>query len=80
MKLNEVMDRDGIATRWLGGPLGGKIIKVPVLDEVLTVHPEDNQRSRHAGGIRHVHKYVLHQRITLDGLPTYRYAGVERGD
>lgn len=77
MKVRNLIRQDGILTRWIGGPLDGKLIKVPSLEDVLTVHPEDNQMSRPAGGLKQVHQYVLHQRVTFDGVPTYRYDGIQ---
>jgi hypothetical protein len=65
----------GILTRFVGGPFGGKLLKIPELADVLTIHPEDNQRSKLAGHLRQVHKYQLHQQVTVDGIPAYRYAG-----
>jgi hypothetical protein len=78
MKLRDIMRRDGILTRWVGGPLDGRLIKVPSLDDVLTIHPEDNQgRPGGASRLRQVHRYVLTARVTLNGIPTYQYVGAE---
>jgi hypothetical protein len=71
MKLHDIMCRDGILTRWVGGPLDGRLIKVPSLDDVLTIHPEDNQSG--AARLRQVHRYVLTARVTLNGIPTYPF-------
>ncbi len=77
LQRNNPIVAGGILTRFVGGPFSGKLLKIPELSDVLTIHPEDNQMSRHAGHLRQVHKYVLHQKITLDGIPVYRHAGFQ---
>ncbi len=79
MKVNKLIHtQGGIATRFLGGPLHGRIVCVPQLDEELTVHPEDNfgQPRNLAATLRQVHCYRLQSRVTIDGIPVYKHAGV----
>ncbi len=80
MKVNNLIHtQGGIATRFLGGPLSGRVVCVPKLDEELTIHPEDNfgQARNLAATLRQVHRYRLQSRVTIDGIPVYRYAGVQ---
>jgi hypothetical protein len=69
----------GILARFVGGPLSGKVVRVPELSEELTIHPEDNfgQARNLASALREIHVYRLQGRVTIDGVPVYRHAGVQ---
>ena len=72
-----IQTQGGILVRFLGGPLAGKVVRVPELSEEISIHPEDNfgQPKNLAAGLRQVHRYPLQGRVTIDGTPVYRYGG-----
>lgn len=79
LNVNKIIHtQGGILVRFIGGPLAGKVVTVPELSDELTIHPEDNfgQPKNLAAGLRQVHRYMLQGRVTIDGIPVYRYAGV----
>ena len=81
MNIKEIKQREGILVRCIGGPLDGCILRVPSLDDSFSIHPEDNfGKSRGpAATIIQNHRYDLRSRITVDGVPTYRYGGTDNG-
>jgi hypothetical protein len=78
LNVNKIIQTPGgILVRFIGGPLAGKIVRVPELSEELTIHPEDNfgQPKNLAAALRQVHRYLLQGRVTIDGTPVYQYKG-----
>ncbi len=78
--MNPIQTPAGVLVRCTGGPLGGKVLRIPSLDDSFRLEPEDNFGKPHnmASTLRQAHKYVLANRVSIDGIPMYRYGGIVR--
>lgn len=65
----------GILVRCQGGPLDGRTLRVPILDETFTLEPEDNHGKGRGptASLRQRHAYQLVNLVAIDGVPMYRH-------